>query len=143
MIGTFDDTNSIVNGDSMFYGSNIRNFDADLRGLTNANYMFGGCSDLLNFTGEVGTNHSNDVSDIDTMFNGCYSLQSVRLILNEATTDMPYFGPGWTQCSPYQLRAVDINGAGVYETSYKFANCRLLSSVHLFLPSVTEARGMF
>lgn len=147
-------TEKIVDGSMMFYGSNLAEFDSDLSSLTNSDGMFGGCNKLTYFNVASLSNLTNGYrmfykctalcefrSDLSNLINGSEMFVGCELS-NSFASELPSLTNGYYMLSEAALSSFShalpalINGQGMF--------CR--SSLSYFtsdLPSLTGGSEMF
>ena len=109
--------------------------------MPNATSMtFGGTTIRHSYVERFDVKTIGNVTAMNTMFYGCYSLQSVPLFNTQNVTNM---GGMFQNC--YSLQSVPLfNTQNVTAMSYMLTNCSSLQSVPLFnTQNVTNMVGMF
>ena len=108
----------------------------DTENVTNMNYMFNGC---INLTIVPLLNTSN-VNDMSYMFNGCNNLTEVPQFDTSKVTNMTSMFVNCTKLTTIPL----LDTSTVYNMGYMFSGCAALTSIPLLDTSnVTGMRNMF
>jgi len=103
--------------------SMLEQFSGDTGSVTNFSSMFNGCYSLQT----IPLLNTAAVTNFSSMFNGCYSLQTIPLLNTAAGTNFSFMFGG---C--YSLQTIPLlNTAAVTNFSYMFYNCASLQTIPL------------
>lgn len=122
----------------------IETAEIDVTGMTDASYIFFGCSNLTSLN--LSNFNTSSVTDMSNMFDGCENLESVDVSgFDTSRVTSMYFM--FNNCS--DLTSLDLSGFDVSQVTamgYMFMGCSDLASLELgdFSSSnVTNINGMF
>ena len=118
---------------------------ADCTTISSTAYWFGSCNNLTTITG-IGNLHTDNVTNMRSMFYGCSSLTSID-VTNFNTQNVTDMGCMFWDCSSLtSLDLTNFNTQNVTDMSYMFYGCSSLTSLdvsHFNTQYVTEMSCMF
>ena len=125
-------TSKLMDGDFMFYNTDLSQFSSDLSSLVNGAYMFSNCRNLTNF--------ENDLPSLITgeyMFDTCDNLTTFASDLSSLTDGDYMFG----YCTNLELFYGDLSS--LKSGDGMFACCNKLTTFTSDLSSLTTGQHMF
>ncbi len=125
--------------------SKIKTAEIKVSGMTDASWMFGGCTKLTKVS--FAESDTGAVTDMSGMFSGCHKLESVELGQNFHTGNVTNMAGMFEGC--YKLKNVDLRGfdtENVTDMSHLFRSCWSWENIDLSgwdTAKVTDMKYLF